>query len=385
MLCVIYTPVLFDRREVPMEVKPLLSSIRSSARILITGTGSLASHICFALATSSDRAVDAHVFGRTLSPAAKIATIANARSRAVGRKVRFFPGELDWRSSHSLVDALSTIDPTLIIHTASLQSPWEASQHSSAWTDLLSKGGFGLTLALQAALLLRLLDAIELCEHRPALINACYPDTLNPLMMHCGGNVLCGLGNVATLAALIGDATHSDELRVVAHHLHLSRRSLQSMPANAPMYTWTPSAGWATFDGDIDALALLPGSHLNQITGCAAVRLIDAVLGERATHVHAPGPSGLPGGYPIVAANLKVELDLPAGLTQTEAIEANQSAARAEGVSIEPDGTVRFHGRTQDSLRRHSPVLSQGFHASDLATVVTSFTDLQTRLRGQSP
>jgi hypothetical protein len=377
--------IIVDGRDVPMEVKSVLSKIRSSARILITGTGSLASHICYALATSSDRVVDAHVFGRTLGPAAKVATIANARSRAVGRKVQFFAGALDWQSPHSLADALSTIDATLIVHTASLQSPWEASQHNSAWTDLLSKAGFGLTLPLQAALLLRLLDAIELGQRRPPLINACYPDALNPLMKHCGRKVLCGLGNVATLAALLGDATHSDELRVVAHHLHLARRPTQSIPIDTPMYAWTPTGGWAKFESDVDALAIVQGSELNQITGCTAVRLIDAVLGERATPIHAPGPLGLPGGYPIVAANLKVEIDLPAGLTLTEAIEANQSAARAEGVSIEPDDTVRFHGRTQDSLRRHSPMLAQGFHASDLAAVVESFTDLQTRLRVQPP
>jgi hypothetical protein len=56
---------------------------------------------------------------------------------------------------------------------------------------------------------------------------------------------------------------------------------------------------------------------------------------------HAPGPNGLPGGYPIKLSADGVDVFLPENLTLEEAIRINNEAQVFEGVaSIEEDGTV---------------------------------------------
>ena len=56
---------------------------------------------------------------------------------------------------------------------------------------------------------------------------------------------------------------------------------------------------------------------------------------------HAPGPNGLPGGYPIKLSADGVEVFLPEGLTLEEAVRINNEAQVFEGVeSIEEDGTA---------------------------------------------
>ena len=52
------------------------------------------------------------------------------------------------------------------------------------------------------------------------------------------------------------------------------------------------------------------------------------------------GVSGLPGGHSICVRRKSIELDLPAGNWNVEAVEFNNLCARADGVErIESDGT----------------------------------------------
>jgi hypothetical protein len=62
--------------------------------------------------------------------------------------------------------------------------------------------------------------------------------------------------------------------------------------------------------------------------------------------LRAPGPNGLPGGYPVQGGKQSLEVVLPQGLTLEEAIHINQEGQRLDGIErIDDDGTVYFAER----------------------------------------
>jgi len=66
-----------------------------------------------------------------------------------------------------------------------------------------------------------------------------------------------------------------------------------------------------------------------------------SILNDTNEFTHAPGPCGLPGGYPIRLGAKSAEVVLPEGLTLEEAIKINLESMRYEGVEeIKDDGTV---------------------------------------------
>jgi hypothetical protein len=77
------------------------------------------------------------------------------------------------------------------------------------------------------------------------------------------------------------------------------------------------------------------------IVASSAVKNIMAVVNDSHLYTHAPGPMGLPGGYPVRLSAKGVELVLPEELTLEEAIKINLEASKHEGIEeIKDDGTL---------------------------------------------
>jgi hypothetical protein len=85
-----------------------------------------------------------------------------------------------------------------------------------------------------------------------------------------------------------------------------------------------------------------PGSiQAHPVVASSVCRIMMGILFDTKQLGHAPGPNGLPGGYPIRLSAGGVEVFLPEGLTLEEAVRINNEAQVFEGVeSIEEDGTV---------------------------------------------
>jgi hypothetical protein len=79
------------------------------------------------------------------------------------------------------------------------------------------------------------------------------------------------------------------------------------------------------------------------LTAASAAAVVDAITAKKPTILHAPGPCGLPGGYPIRACDDGVEVVLPPGVTLDAAINLNREAQKLNGSErIDQDGTVYF-------------------------------------------
>lgn len=276
-----------------------------------------------------------------------------------------------------LSDRFASLQPIIILQAASLQSYWETETGTSAWADLLREGGYGITIALQAALVDCTAAAANDAVPSAILFNACYPDAVNPLLTRRKRQVLAGIGNIAILEAAIDVPRPDGELRILAHHYHLGAHL---RPGGAGPRIWVCDKEVADANAAISNLATVRGAEMNHITGATAASLLNGILGGQSLRCHVCGPLGLPGGYPVRLQGRQVELDLPAGISLEAAVAFNAEAAFAEGVVV-TERNVNFSGRARTALARAAPQLAGGFCVDELDGAIKEFLQLREEMR----
>lgn len=320
--------------------------------IAITGSGSLATEVMHALARASKDPISVALLGRDMD---RLAELARSAASLAATDLQIVPVVIDWSDDALIKQTIAELRPKVLVHTASLQSPWTLNR-TDQWSDLVKSAGFGFTLPLQAVLALKVARAIADESPDTFLINGCYPDAVNRILSANGLKVSGGIGNVAILAALLWSGLpmttkQGRRLRLIAHHAHLAaiveRRELETrleawldeQPIHDVAANWFRNA------------RLQP--NMNNIAGEAAVPLLFALLGRGPSwQGHSPGPMGLPGGYPVIAGAGGVELDLPAEITVDEAKAKNMTAGLADGVLIKDNGEVVLPESSRPALQR---------------------------------
>jgi hypothetical protein len=249
----------------------------------------------------------------------------------------------------------------------------------SAWTDLLARAGFGISLPLQAELTARVARAVAMACPDAWLVNACFPDAVNPLLVGSGLSVLCGVGNVGLLAAALQAALGLPDqarLRLVAHHFHLYRPGVTDEDARA----WLDGSPVQDVTDLLAPLRSVSRPALNDVTGATAAALLRTLVNRGDLDTHVPGPLGLPGGYPVHVRAGAIDLRLPDGVSAEEAIADNQRAAASDGVVVS-DGRVMFGSSAVAELERVLPQLRGGFPVHAVSEACRLLVDLRARLR----
>jgi hypothetical protein len=346
---------------------------RSGHSIVVVGSGRLARSLCRSLAGLLTSA-SVSVLARDSAAAAEV-----ARSSAV---VAWVSGTLTVFDGFALDDAeevLARVRPDVVVCCASEQSPYEKRTHPTQWTELIGRCGFGVTLPLQARIVARLARMLGRTSPQTLLVNGCFPDAVNPLLHAIGLRVHCGIGNVATLAACLQAALNlpgQRELAVLAHHVHLDGPREPEQEARA----WLAGSPMPTVTGMLAGYRALPRQELNEIAGHAAARLLADLLSGQATHTSLPGPLGLPGGYPVMVQDGQIRLNLPAGVSQEQAVDWNTRAGERDGITVR-DGRVGYTPRAADELALYLPDIAAGWPAEALDEVGDQFISLRDQLR----
>ncbi|MFF3786221.1 hypothetical protein [Streptomyces sp. NPDC001933] len=350
--------------------------------VAVIGTGGLARAVCYALAAGT-RPVRVLVLGRDPVKTAEICWISGARAIGAGDSpppVTFRPVTVDPAAAGALAEALAEARPTAVLVAASLQSPWERISAPSAWTALIQRAGFGLTMPLQAVFAREAGRA--LAEHHPSgwLLNGCFPDAVNPALAGLGVAPLCGIGNVALTATGLQEALalpQRHRLQVLAHHLHLH----SPPPGVEEVRAWVDGEPVPGVAGLLGQQRAASRAELNHVTGFVAARLLTELLAGQEVRANLPGPLGLPGGYPVritaAGPTPHVELNLPEQVSRAEAVAYNEHAARHDGVVIE-DGRVHFTRTAPGDLPSE---LSGGFPVTDLEEAAHCLAAFRDRLR----
>jgi len=89
------------------------------------------------------------------------------------------------------------------------------------------------------------------------------------------------------------------------------------------------------------------------LTASSAVGITLAVADDTGDFMHAPGPSGLPGGYPVQVDRNGGRVVLPKGLTIEEAVRINEEGQRYDGIDkIDEDGTVTYAEKSAEIMKK---------------------------------
>lgn len=348
-----------------------------SRQVVVVGSGSFARSVCYGLATELRTPADVLVLARDPAKAAEVALVAGARAGVSGVPATFRSAAivLDRPDERGRVDELlGAARPGVLIHCVSHHSPWGA---PSPWTSFVGAAGFGVTLPLQTAMVLDVAESLRRVAPECLLINACFPDAVNAVLRGWEMPVLCGAGNIATIAAAVRAALPGKDLRLLAHHAHLHE---PADPADEARL-WSDGVERHDVRELLAPLRSASRAELNQVGGHAAARLVaDLLAGPPAGLItHVPGPDGLPGGYPVEVTGTAVEPRLPDGLDLGDAVAWNQRMAAHDGVQV-VDGQVRFPPRTAEVLRTHLPKLADGYSVRDIRVACAELLELRDRL-----
>jgi len=305
--------------------------------------------------------------------------------------------------------AVRTIAPEVVIHAASMQTWWLLDLFAPEHREVLARAGYGVWLPLHLTLAMTLMQGLSEAGYEGAVLNAAYPDVINVVLGGVGRAPAAGLGNVEELAAKVRGcaadrlAVPAGELDIwlVAHHA-LQRFAFRGVLAEGGSdgMLGTPGSGNegvppyfvrvehrgvdVTEEAGARAALIAPcplpaGPGWGQFSAAATESFVEALLGEAPSRLHAPGPAGLPGGYPVDAGAGKVALAAIPGLALDEAIDINVRSQRFDGIErIGEDGTVVF---ADDAAAAMHDALGYQCRVLPPADVVDRATELATRFR----
>jgi hypothetical protein len=334
-------------------------------RLLLISLGKLTGYVLERLARNGPFS-EIIVAGRSPDPALKKTNLARIGAAIEGRFPDISFVELNVNSAKAPA-ALADIAPDIILAAPSMLPWWRLDHIEGKKAEIISQLPFAGWMACHLAPMLAVRDAINASGLEVPWIGASYPDVVNAVLHRSGSGPTSGVGNVQEMvpkakfavASELGIPPSSVDVRLVAQHAleYYLYHDHETAPADAP-----PFMIKATADGrDVSAIARagmlrpMPISYdldFNLLTASAAFALLSALAGDQPTRTHAPSPDGLVGGYPVIAANGRISLDLPDGWSLEEAIATNTKSLTFEGISaLEDDGTVRFDDKTAELLK----------------------------------
>lgn len=318
--------------------------------------------------------------------------------------------DLDALDTGAVEDLIRRETPDLIVQAASLISPWSIIGRDHPTARALNAAGIGVQLPVQLPIVLSAMRAVRDAGWDGPVANVSNPDFIHPILAAMDLAPTIGLGNASILhlraaaalearrrsgknvgVAVAGDTIedgHIEEgmIRVVGHHKQVYD-VMQARPPEDPEDRVWVFVGEAGAPGDALAYEGRPfaaGPVYNVITAASALPVLAALLpGAPETRFSAPGPLGLPGGYPVRIAGGTVALDLPNGVTEVGAVACNTRMGRRDGIAeTEADGTVRFSDTAAAAVADVDPSLAAPLNVLDMGSRTARLLEL---VRGIGP
>jgi hypothetical protein len=343
---------------------------RPMATVLIIGAGDMGERVTDGLAAGG-RVRRLVVAGRSSAGDAVAATVASARDCLV-EAIR-----LDASRPDEVAELLTATRPDLVVHCASLRSPWAMSGRTDPPARAIAAAGLGLRLPYQLPLILSVMRAVRDAGYAGPVANLSFPDVTGPILARLGLAPTVGLGNAAMMQLRVRAAlraAHPDQptplIRVLGHHAQV----FDVMQARQPTDPGQRCRVYLDEHGRRDdslayqAPPLAPGPRYNVITAAAVIPVLEALLPGASPLRHSTAaPTGMPGGYPVRIVDGAVALDLPPGLSEADAIAFNERMAHGDGIDhIDDDGTVHLTTASHQAVAAIAPDLAHPIAIDDL-------------------
>lgn len=332
--------------------------------VVVLGLGDLGQRIVNSLACRPGgrlvtAARDAEVARATAGQASLIAGLCDGP-----RSVE--PACIDLDELDATATELARLRPSVIVMAASRLTWWRLPERAATIP-------YGAWLPIHATLARQLMLARAAAEIDAPVVALAYPDGVGPILAGGGLAPELGAGNVLEMAAKLATVTaartgaprHSVEVRLIAHHAveRTAFAAFAALGGNGPTSP-PPFLARVSVDGEpVDEavvheyltapLTLPEGPASHTLTAAATVATVEALLSKTPRSLHVPAPGGRPGGYPVTVSRDGVELDLPAGVSEADAIAVNAVAARWDGIErIASDGTLTFTAAASEEIER---------------------------------
>jgi hypothetical protein len=357
------------------------------ADLLLFGSGAFAARIAFDIAATATSPVRVVIAGRNAIRRDWLRVAANARAANFGRPAFFRAHAVDLLVPHAADETIAAYRPKVVVQAATTQTSAVISGQKDAWGQLVTEGGLGITAVFNALFSSRVARSVKEAGSKAYFVNCGFPDVVNSILAALDLPITCGFGNVAILAtAFAGEQgiREPGRLKVLAHYETIGawRRPASERVGMPAARVWIEDAEIADIYAAFPRVKLTPEPVID-ISGATGVPLIVAMIAGGRWQGHAPGPNGLPGGYPVVLDEGVLDLDLPAPIGRAEAIAWNAHFEAENGLAVDAAGEARYSGRLYEKLRAVSPSLAGGFSVRDIEPVHKEMEALRALLQAR--
>jgi hypothetical protein len=268
--------------------------------------------------------------------------------------------KIDLYNINQTAEIISHYKPEVIYSAVSLQSWWVINTLPKEVFEKLDTARFGPWLPMHLTLVYKLMQAVKQTGLDVKVINSAFPDATHPVLDKVGLAPAIGIGNVANPVPAIRSsiayrlAKPMKEITIFFFAQHYVSHYLPRFgtAGGAPYFLKaivdgedvTGEVNMEEVFADVPNRFRRPGGRDGQIlTASSATATTLAVADDTGEFMHAPGPSGLPGGYPVRVDRNGGIVILPKGLALDEAIRINEEGQRFDGIDrIDQDGTVHY-------------------------------------------
>ncbi len=268
--------------------------------------------------------------------------------------------KIDLYNIDQSAEIISRYKPEVIYSAVSLQSWWVINTLPKEVFEELDLARFGPWLPMHLTLVYKLMQAIKQTGLDIKVINSAFPDATHPILDKVGLAPTIGIGNVAnpvpairsSIAYKLGRPMRDVTVFFFAQHYVSHYLPRFGTAGGAPYYLKalvdgedvTNDVNMEEVFADIPIRFRRSGGRDGQIlTASSAAGITLAVADDTGDFMHAPAPSGLPGGYPVRVNRDGGKVVLPKGLTIEEAVRINEEGQRYDGIDrIDQDGTAHY-------------------------------------------
>ncbi|GHO59245.1 hypothetical protein [Ktedonobacter robiniae] len=300
---------------------------------------------------------------------------------------------LDLNNIEQVAETIAQFQPTIVVCAATRQRLGGAQHLPQSLAAQLARAPMGPRLPLHLSLVYKLMQAVKLSETKPLVLNAIYPDVIHPILQKVGLAPTTGVGDLANnvpaiklaLASYVNQPLEQVDVRLImarAVSYRMSRASIKGLPFHI---TLLGNGEDITPQVDVDQVfkALLTtfrrtgGDTGLLMTAASAMAVFNGMVKDTHEILHAPGPCGLPGGYPVAVHAQGIDIALPRQIHMHKALLINQSGLRLDGIEgIEEDGTVVF---TDEAMTLYRDMLGYECNRMPLSETEEWATELQER------
>ena len=257
-------------------------------------------------------------------------------------------------------EQLREISPDLVYTSVVLQPLWIYPYLPKQIQDKIYEAGGSVFLPMNLPLVYSLMQALRKARLKPFVVNASFPDMTAPVLNRIGLGYTVGVGNIDMVVPLMKWAV-SERFKVPVSDVTVFMVGTYFVYVSIFHVGHTRGAPYflkvlvrdkdvtAEFDKDRRlsrenfGFPLLPSGVPYPLTVASSINVIRGLLFDTKEIIHAPGPNGLPGGYPVRVSAKGAEVVLPEDITLDEAIRINSEALKYDGVKeIKEDGTTIF-------------------------------------------